>query len=187
MLGSSDSSIATLPFSTAEVFKAIIAVAQKMKGFKLKNSDEVLGRINLTTSASATSWGETIPIQLNEKGENKTEISIASKSKTGIMAGGLLTKKNEQNVELLLSNASKFLQGKEIVVKGGSTKRLTITLLIAIFFGWLGLHRFYLGKWKTGLLFMFTFGVLGIGWAIDVVRLLMGNFTDKDENYVSNW
>jgi len=55
MLGSSDSSIATLPFSTAEVFKAIIAVAQKMKGFKLKNSDEVLGRINLTTSASATS------------------------------------------------------------------------------------------------------------------------------------
>jgi len=103
------------------------------------------------------------------------------------MAGGLLTKKNEQNVELLLSNVSKFLQGKEIVVKGGSTKRLTITLLIAIFFGWLGLHRFYLGKWKTGLLFMFTFGVLGIGWAIDVVRLLMGNFTDKDENYVSNW
>lgn len=44
------------------------------------------------------------------------------------MAGGLLTKKNEQNVELLLSNVSKFLQGKEIVVKGGSTKRLTITL-----------------------------------------------------------
>jgi TM2 domain-containing membrane protein YozV len=187
MLGSSDSSSATLPFSKAEAFKAIISVAQKMKGFKIKDSDEMLGRVNLTTSASATSWGESIPIQLNEKDENKTEISIVSKSKTGVLAGGALTKKNEQNVELLLSNVSKFLQGKEIVVKGGSEKGLTITLLIAIFFGWLGLHRFYVGKWKTGLLYMFTLGGLGIGVVIDLVRLIMGNFTDKEDNYVSNW
>jgi hypothetical protein len=39
MLGSSDSSSATLPFSKAEAFKAIISVAQKMKGFKVKDSD----------------------------------------------------------------------------------------------------------------------------------------------------
>lgn len=187
MLGSSDSSIAILPFSKADIFKTIISVAKKMKGFNIKDSDEILGRVNLTTSASATSWGESIPIQLNEINENKTEISIVSKSKTGVLAGGLLTKKNEQNVELLLSNVSKYLQGKEIVVKGGSEKGLTITLLIAFFFGWLGLHRFYVGKWKTGLLYMLTLGGLGIGWAIDVVRLLMGNFTDKDDNYVSNW
>lgn len=187
MLGSSDSTIAILPFSKAEIFKSILSVAEKMKGFKIKDSDEILGRINLTTSASATSWGESIPIQLNEKDENKTEISIVSKSKTGVMAGGLTTKKNEQNVELLLSNVSKFLQGKEIAVKGGSAKGLTTTLLIAIFFGWIGMHRFYVGKTKTGLLYLFTLGLLGVGWGIDLIRLLMGNFTDKDDNYVSNW
>lgn len=187
MLLYSDSSIATLPFPKAEVFKATIAVAQKMKGFRIKESDEILGRINLMTSTSATSWGEAIPIQLNEKDAYKTEVLIVSKSTTGIMGGGLLTKKNEQNVELLLGNISKFLQGKEIVVKGGSTKGIIATLLIAIFFGWLGLHRLYVGKWKTGLLYMFTFGGFGVGWFIDVARIVFGNFTDKDGNYVSNW
>lgn len=187
MFGNSESSLATLPFPKSEVFKATLEVTAKMKGFKVKESDEILGRINLVTSTSATSWGEAIPIQLNEKDSTHTDIIIVSRSNTGIMAGGLLTKKNEQNVELLLGNISKFLQGKEIVVKGGSKKGIIATLLIAIFFGWLGLHRFFVGKWKTGLLYLVTLGFAGIGWLLDVVRIIFGNFTDKDGNYISNW
>lgn len=35
-------------------------------------------------------------------------------------------------------------------------------------FGFMGAHRFYYGKTKTGILYFCTFGVLGIGWVIDV-------------------
>jgi len=43
---------------------------------------------------------------------------------------------------------------------------------LCLFFGWLGVHRFYEGKTKTGILYLCTFGVFGIGWALDLWRLL---------------
>lgn len=34
-------------------------------------------------------------------------------------------------------------------------------------FGFMGAHRFYYGKPKTGTLYFFTFGLLGLGWLVD--------------------
>ena len=34
--------------------------------------------------------------------------------------------------------------------------------------GFMGAHRFYFGKPLTGTLWFFTFGLLGIGWLIDI-------------------
>lgn len=96
MLGTQDGAIATLPYNKDEVFEATINVAGKMKGLGVKSSDKLLGRIVLAASASASSWGEAIPIQLIEIDKNKTQISITSKSNTGILGGGAFTKKNEQ-------------------------------------------------------------------------------------------
>ncbi|MFQ3614089.1 MAG: TM2 domain-containing protein, partial [Cyanobacteriota bacterium] len=38
-------------------------------------------------------------------------------------------------------------------------------------FGICGIHRFYLGRWRTGLLWLCTFGLLGIGQVIDLVLI----------------
>ncbi|MCB0415472.1 MAG: TM2 domain-containing protein [Bdellovibrionales bacterium] len=38
-------------------------------------------------------------------------------------------------------------------------------------FGFTGSHRFYYGKPLTGTLWFFTFGLLGIGWLIDLVLI----------------
>ncbi len=37
--------------------------------------------------------------------------------------------------------------------------------------GLIGLQRFYLGKWPTGLLFLLTAGLFGIGWIYDFLTL----------------
>ena len=34
--------------------------------------------------------------------------------------------------------------------------------------GFFGLHRFYFGKTISGLIYLFTFGLLGIGWIVDL-------------------
>jgi TM2 domain-containing membrane protein YozV len=37
--------------------------------------------------------------------------------------------------------------------------------------GVLGLHRFYMGKWLTGLLYLCSLGLLGLGWLYDLWTL----------------
>lgn len=43
--------------------------------------------------------------------------------------------------------------------------------------GLFGLHRFYMGKWGTGLLWFCTLGLLFVGQAIDL--FLLGNAVDR--------
>ena len=59
-------------------------------------------------------------------------------------------------------------------------KRKWVTLLLAIFLGYLGVHRFYVGKWKSGLLWLLTGGFCGLGWGIDMVLILLGRLEDSE-------
>lgn len=43
----------------------------------------------------------------------------------------------------------------------------TIAWILQTFGGLLGLHRFYLGRVGSGLLWLFTGGLFGVGWAVD--------------------
>ena len=65
-------------------------------------------------------------------------------------------------------------------------KRLT-ALILCFFFGWLGLHRFYVNKAGTGFFMMFTFGGFGILYYIDFVMILGGVFTDNRKRVVLSW
>ncbi len=65
-----------------------------------------------------------------------------------------------------------------------SEKDWLTTLLLLIFVGTLGIHRFYVGKIGTGILYLLTLGLCGIGWIVDLVKLLTGKFTDKQERLI---
>ena len=49
-------------------------------------------------------------------------------------------------------------------------------------FGFTGAHRFYYGRPVTGTLWFFTFGLLGIGWLIDLF-LIPGMDRSADRRY----
>jgi TM2 domain-containing membrane protein YozV len=50
--------------------------------------------------------------------------------------------------------------------KSGPTD-YSVAWLLQTFIGPLGIHRFYMGKIWTGLLWLFTGGLVGIGWLYD--------------------
>ncbi|MCP5059889.1 MAG: TM2 domain-containing protein [bacterium] len=61
----------------------------------------------------------------------------------------------------------------------GDTHLKSIGYLLWIF-GFLGAHRFYYGRPVTGTIWLFTFGLLGIGWIVDLF-LIPG--MDREADY----
>jgi len=50
-------------------------------------------------------------------------------------------------------------------------KSATIAWLLWLFAGWLGAHRIYLGRWVSGLVYLASFGLFGVGLLIDLFFL----------------
>ena len=59
------------------------------------------------------------------------------------------------------------------------SKSWVATLLLCLFLGGLGIHRFYVGKVGTGILQLLTFGGLGIWVLVDFIMICVNAFTDK--------
>lgn len=67
-----------------------------------------------------------------------------------------------------------------------SEKNWLTSLLLCIFLGFLGVHRFYAGKIGTGILMLITCGGCGIWTLVDLIMIITGKFTDKDGNAIVN-
>ena len=68
-----------------------------------------------------------------------------------------------------------------------SKKSRTVDLVLCLFLGCFGVHRFYEGKIGTGILWLCTLGLAGIGTLVDFIMILCGKAKDKDGLPITNW
>lgn len=119
--------------------------------------------------------------------ENKTKLSESSKySKMSV-------EELDKEVEKLTSLNQEILRDMEniknknnsysikTITKSNKNKVVAIFLLLLNIIGVAGIHRFYVGKTKTGILYLLTFGIFGLGSLYDLILILNNKFSDKDE------
>lgn len=61
-----------------------------------------------------------------------------------------------------------------------SNKDWLTTLLLCLFLGSFGAHRFYVNKVGTGLAQLFTLGGCGIWALVDLIMIITGKFEDSE-------
>lgn len=67
-----------------------------------------------------------------------------------------------------------------------SEKDFILTILLCLFAGWLGIHRFYTGKVATGILMLLTGGGFGVWYLIDLIMIALGRFRDSEGLVIEN-
>jgi TM2 domain-containing membrane protein YozV len=68
-----------------------------------------------------------------------------------------------------------------------SPKSRTTVMLLCIFVGVFGAHRFHVGKVRSGLLMLLTLGGMGLWWLYDIITIAGGSFRDADGALVAHW
>ena len=71
--------------------------------------------------------------------------------------------------------------GNNMYGNSGAHDWLT-TLLLCIFIGTLGVHRFYTKNYVAGVIQLLTGGMCGIWWLIDIIMIVTDSYTDGDGN-----
>lgn len=92
------------------------------------------------------------------------------------------TNTSEQQVNDINLQQSQFVSNiqQNMYIPMKSQKSKTAAGLLCFFLGEFGIHRFYVGKIGTGILWLFTGGLFGIGWFIDLIIIICGSFKDSN-------
>lgn len=87
-----------------------------------------------------------------------------------------------QQPTVIVQNTNTNVNGGFVAI---SPKKKIVALLLCIFLGYFGIHRFYVGKIGSGVVYLFTFGLFGIGWIIDIISIIVGGFRDANGLFLS--
>ena len=137
-----------------------------------KNSDLFLaskeGVIIGQTIANQALRTELNNILINEKKSNKIS-NFSNPVSVKDLKNEL--KSNKKEIRKAIKTLAK--SGGKAPVTG---QEKTIALVLLLFLGALGAHKFYLGQTGKGILYLFTGGLCGIGLIIDLIKLLTDTY-----------
>lgn len=126
-------------------------------------------------SAGVSLGGKYGGVSLNSKTGARARVSMPG---TGLSYSTSLASNKKKASQDECSNAV-FQENKCILQNDTqSNKNKTVTLILAIFLGYLGIHRFYTGKAGTGIIWLLTVGLFVCGWVYDIIKIASGTFTD---------
>ncbi|TVZ54846.1 TM2 domain-containing protein [Lutibacter sp. Hel_I_33_5] len=90
-------------------------------------------------------------------------------------------KKKKEKTEIV--NGEKIETTSFSTAFASSGKSQVTALLLCLFLGGIGIHRFYLGYTWQGIVQILTLGGLGIWALIDLVRIITGDLQPKNGSY----
>jgi TM2 domain-containing membrane protein YozV len=88
-----------------------------------------------------------------------------------------------KKMNFLQKAAFKVAQKASRKAAAAEGKSQLTAVLLAVFLGVLGIHRFYLGYTWQGIAQLLTLGGLGIWSFVDFIRILTGSLQPKDSEY----
>ena len=149
-----------------------LAQVKPAKDSKQPNKEVPVPVVQINTAQEPALIGQ-VPASMVSGNRQMTAPVIVPVKKQSFAAAG----KNSERSDNTLVNAQKQGQEKAASKKGSGEggKSQIVALLLCIFLGLLGIHRFYLGYTGMGLLYLFTAGLFGIGWLIDIILLIIPN------------
>lgn len=143
--------------------------------------------VQLLDRTAATLWSD----RINMTGDDVMAIQEAAARKIAD-AVTALSKGESPDTTAETANggdpkASSYRTQSEALAARYSPKSRFVALMLAFFVGFFGVHRFYVGRWLTGILYIFTVGLFGIGWLLDILFILFGAMTDSKGRFIRLW
>nr|DAM37286.1 MAG TPA: TM2 domain [Caudoviricetes sp.] len=146
-------------------------------GLRFRKSKQIMPGVRLNFS------GKSASVSVGPKGLKKT-FSTSGRTTTtaGIPGSGISYSSRSGGSGTMgagrASGAGESLAFRPSSQRPTSPKSKAVALLLCIFFGVIGAHRYYVGKIGTGVLWTFTAGMFGVGWVVDIVTIIAGGFYD---------
>lgn len=155
-------------------------------GIRFRKSKKILPGVRLNLSAKSAS------VSVGPKGFKHT-ISTTGRKTTTVSVPGTGLSYSSRSGSSGSSSASGatgeggtsyFAATKD---RPTSPKSRSVALLLCLFLGFFGVHRFYVGKKITGVVWLLSVGVAGIGWIVDLVTIAIGSFYDVNGYVLRAW
>lgn len=136
--------------------------------------------------------GDEIEAKVLEIGENEIKYKRCDNTDgptISIRSSEVLMIKYPNGTKDIIKSSSKTTSYTITKEQNDSTsgKSQIVAIVLCLFLGAFGIHRFYLGYPGMGILMLLTGGLFGILWLIDLILLLTGGLKPKNGDYTDSF